>query len=65
MFLCPEVFSHKALPSNTRVRSSLRVYGQFCIETLHERQKRMVCLAYSNKKTKCQNDLYIRQNQKK
>ena len=30
----------------------LRVYGQFSIETIHERRKR---LAYSNRKTKCQN----------
>ena len=44
-----------------------QVCGQFCIETLHERRKRNrefseVCLAYSNRKTKCQNYRKISRN---
>ena len=36
-----------------------RVYGQFSIETIHERRKR---LAHSNRKTKCQNYRKISRN---
>ena len=41
----------------TRFHILLRVYGQFSIETIHERRKteKRICLAYTNRKIKCQN----------
>ena len=41
----------------------IRVYGQFSIETIHERRKRnREFSAYSNRKTKCQNYSKISRN---
>ena len=43
--------------------SDKRVYGQFCIETLHESRKQNSSgLAYLNRKTKCQNYSKISRN---
>ena len=40
-----------------------RIYGQFSIETIHERRKRnREFSAYSNRKTKCQNYSKISRN---
>ena len=45
------------------ISNETRVYGQFCIETLHESRKRNSSgLACLNRKTKCQNYRKISRN---